>query len=65
MTYMEVTIFTSRVYLVVGLLALVFFLTVTLIKAYKKKDYRDYLGLAVFAAIIVIAAKLNLFVPII
>lgn len=63
MTLMEVAIFTSKVYLILGLVALAIFLVATLICVFRKKDYSGYFGLMVFSAIIVIMAKFNLFVP--
>lgn len=65
MTAIEVTIITSRFFLISGSLAAIFFILATLIRAYKKKDYSEYFSLMVFSTVIVIMAKFNLFVPII
>lgn len=65
MTPMEVAIYTSRIFFVLGTVALLFFFAATLICVYKKKDYGEYFSLMIFSAIIVIMAKFNLFVPII
>lgn len=63
MTLMEVTIITSRTFLILGLIALLVFLAATLICLFRKKDSSEYFSLMVFSAIIIIMAKFNLFVP--
>lgn len=63
MTAMEITLITSKTFLILGLISLILFFAATLISVYRKKDYSEYLSLMVFSGIIVILAKFNLFVP--
>lgn len=60
MTRWEITLLTSRIIFVIALLVFTFSISVLLID---KKNRRDFLFLTVYSAIIVILAKLNVFVP--
>ncbi|OPZ95047.1 MAG: hypothetical protein BWY74_00013 [Firmicutes bacterium ADurb.Bin419] len=63
MTAMEITLITSKTFLILGLISLILFFAATLISVYRKKDYSEYYCLMIFSGIIVILAKFNLFVP--
>lgn len=65
MNTIEVTLLTSKTFLVIGSILTFIFLNLTLKANYLKKDYSDYYFLMIYSAIIVIMAKFNLFVPII